>query len=64
MEGILYYTKEDGKNKLLMGALPSDVSMIEADLKLDDPIFIKRLGHKPQNLYALIDGKEFKLLLD
>lgn len=59
MKDIIYFTKEDGQNIILITAQSNAISMIgptERDLKL----YKKILGHKPINVYALINGKEFK----
>lgn len=59
MKNIIYFTKENGQNIILLTAKSNDISMIgptERNLKL----YKKILGHKPINVYALIDGKEFK----
>ncbi|MCZ3526162.1 hypothetical protein L2821_02210 [Lactobacillus gasseri] len=61
MKDIIYFTKEDGQNIILLTAQSNDVSMIgptECQLKL----YKRILGHNPTNVYALIDGKEFKFL--
>lgn len=59
MKNIIYFTKENGQNIILLTAKSNDISMIgptEKNLKL----YKKILGHKPINVYVLIDGKEFK----
>ncbi|WP_270254090.1 hypothetical protein [Lactobacillus johnsonii] len=59
MKNIIYFTKENGQNIILLTAKSNDISMIgptERNLKL----YKKILGHKPINVYVLIDGKEFK----
>ena len=59
MKNIIYFTKEDGQNIILLTAQSNTVSMIGPDerhLKL----YKRILGHKPTNVYALIDGTEFK----
>lgn len=61
MKDIIYFTKEDGQNIILLTAKSNDISMIgpeERNFKL----YKRILGHKPTNIYALIDGTEFKFL--
>ena len=61
MKDIIYFTKEDGSNKLLFtsengtnwkGAI-SAMGLKEAE---------KRLGHPPTNMYMLVGGYEIKLI--
>lgn len=58
---VIYFTKEDGQNKLLLGSHASIDCIAEVN---DDEkrIFEKILGHKPSNIYALIDGTEFEII--
>lgn len=53
MKDIIYFTKEDGQNIILLTAKSNDISMIgpeERNFKL----YKRILGHKPTNIYALI----------
>lgn len=61
MKDIIYFTKEDGSNKMLFtsdngtnwrGAI-SELGLKKAE---------KQLGHKPTNIYMLVDGCEIKLI--
>lgn len=61
MKDIIYFTKEDGSNKMLFtsdngtnwrGAI-SKAGLAEAE---------KHLGHRPTNVYMLVDGCEIKLI--
>lgn len=60
---IIYFTKEDGKNKLLSIAHSNCLESVDDITNNLMNLYIKRLGHKPTNIYALIDGTEFKLLI-
>lgn len=57
---VIYFTKEDGKNKFLTTSI-CFITSIDTE-KIDNPIFEKILGHKPTNLYAWVDGTEFEIL--
>lgn len=59
MKDIIYFTKEDGQNIILLTSKSNDISMIGPDER-DFKLYKRILGHKPTNVYALIDGKEFK----
>lgn len=59
MKDIIYFTKEDGQNIVLLTAQSNDVSMIGPDERAFK-LYRKILGHEPTNVYALIDRKEFK----
>lgn len=59
---IIYFTKEDGQNKLLSTSSTNCLESID-DVTSDlMNFYIKKLGHKPTNIYVLVDGIEFKLL--
>lgn len=58
---VIYFTKEDGQNKLLLGSYTSITSV--ADIGDDQrQIFEKILGHKPSNIYVLVDGVELRMI--
>lgn len=57
---IIYFTKEDGKNKYLGNASGNSMSVIDL-MNINDPLFKNLLGHKPHNLYCLVDGVEMEL---
>ena len=59
METVIYYTKEDGINKVLDFGMKNQQSSIDVD-ESDLRYATKILGHKPTNLYFFYQGKEFK----
>lgn len=58
---IIYFTKEDGQNKFLYTS-NTGTNCEGARSKEGLEEASKILGHGVQNLYAFIDGTEFKLL--
>lgn len=63
-ETVLYFTKEDGQNKALISSSIShgDAYGLDHFDKESYKACIKLLGHKPQNIYFLYQGHEFKVL--
>lgn len=61
---IIYCTKEDGQNKMLLTACISnnDPAALDHFDQNDYRACTKILGHKPSNIYMFIDGQEFKVL--
>ena len=64
LKDIIYFTKEDGQNKLLMvsSITEGDAMALEHFDKADYEACTKILGHRPHNIYKFIDGIEFKVL--
>lgn len=58
MKHVLFYVKEQGTNKFLFEDLYSGDSSISVN-KSDMELITKMLGHKPDNIYFLYEGKEF-----
>lgn len=58
---IIYYTKEDGHNKFLYTS-NNGTNCEGAKSKEGLSQASKILGHEVHNLYAFINGTEFKLL--
>lgn len=63
---VVYFTKEDGKNILLLSGRPRDITNIGLGFsKKDSPerkVCEAILGHKLSNLYALVDGVELDIM--
>ena len=63
MANIIYFTKEDGQNKMLMTSnISDDAAALEHFDQNDYKACTKILGHKPTNVYMFIEGHEFKVL--
>lgn len=64
LANIIYFTKEDGQNKMLMTSNISDddAAALEHFDQNDYKACTKILGHKPTNVYMFIKGHEFKVL--
>ncbi|MBP2058636.1 hypothetical protein J2Z60_001824 [Lactobacillus colini] len=58
---VIFFTKEDGKNKYLTASNMSIIDLGEERVN-NNPLFEAILGYKPHNLYALIDGVEFEII--
>lgn len=57
---IIYFTKEDGQNKMLLASRSFDP---EYRTKIDFgemQLFKKWLGHYPTNIYVMVNGHEFR----
>lgn len=62
MKETIYFTKEDGNNKLLFTSDNGNTNWRGAISELGLKKAEKRLGHKPTNVYMLVDGCEIKLI--
>ena len=64
MKSIIYFTKEDGQNKLLLtGSIhEGDPQSLDYFDRTTYNTCTKVLGHKPSNIYIFVDGHEFKVL--
>lgn len=64
LKNIIYFTKEDGQNKMLITSNVSDndPEMLEHFDSKDYEACTKILGHKPSNIYMFYCGHEFKVL--
>ncbi|OOK86927.1 hypothetical protein B0B48_03765 [Lactobacillus gasseri] len=62
MKNIIYFTKEDGNNRLLFTSNNRSTNWRGAISKLGLKKAEKQLGHKPTNIYMLVDGCEIKLI--
>ncbi|MBP2056969.1 hypothetical protein J2Z60_000131 [Lactobacillus colini] len=60
LKNIIYFTKEDGQNKLLF-SVESGGYFEDVPLELIKKA-TKTLGHKPLNWYCFVDGTEFKII--
>ena len=62
MKDIIYFTKEDGNNRLLFTSNNRSTNWRGASSKLGLKKVEKQLGHKPTNISMLVDGCEIKLI--
>lgn len=64
MANIIYFTKEDSQNKMLItsNVFDDDPASLEHFDQNDYKACTKILGHKPNNIYMFVDGHEFKIL--
>lgn len=62
MKDIIYFTKEDGNNRLLFTSDNGSTNWRGAISELGVKKAEQRLGHKPTNIYMLVDGCEIKLI--
>lgn len=61
LKDIIYFTKEDGQNKLLSTSPAGSIEMMDYISDALMSYYTKRLGHKPTNIYALVEGTELKV---
>lgn len=61
LKDIIYFTKEDGQNKLLSTSPSSSIDLMDCISDTLMHFYTKRLGHKPTNIYALVEGTELKV---
>lgn len=62
MKDIIYFTKEDGNNRLLFTSNNRSTNWRGAISKAGLAEAEKHLGHRPTNVYMLVDGCEIKLI--
>lgn len=59
---IVYFTKEDGQNKMLLTSSVRGPEELEHFDVVDYKACADVLGHKPNNIYVFYQGQEFKVL--